>query len=59
MKKQREILLSVKNVKHKLKLIKPSVFNRNVVFNSTLNFKDRDYPEFDFIKIYTEPNEYN
>lgn len=56
MKKQREIVKSIKNVKHQLKLIKPSVFNSKIVFYSTRNFKDRDYPEFDFIKIYFDPD---
>ena len=52
MKKQREIFVkNIKNVKHKLKFVKPSVFKSNIVFYSTLNFKDRDYPEFDYIRI--------
>ena len=41
---------------HKLKFVKPSVFKSNIVFYSTLNFKDRDYPEFDYIRICKEPN---
>lgn len=52
------IVKSITNVKHKLKLIKPSVFNSKIVFYSTLNFKDRDYPEFDCIRISLEPNRF-
>lgn len=52
------IVKSITNVKHKLKLIKPSVFNSKIVFYSTLNFKDRDYLEFDCIRISLEPNRF-
>lgn len=51
-KKKREIVKNEKkNVKLKLKLIKPSVFYDNTTFYWTLNFKNRDDPEFDYIRI--------
>ena len=53
--KKREIVKSIKDGRLKLKLINPSVFNSNDVFYSTLNFKDRDYPEFELIENSLNP----
>ena len=53
--KKREIVKSIKDGRLKLKLINPSVFNSNDVFYSTLNFKDRDYLEFELIENSLNP----
>ena len=53
--KKREIVKCIKDGRLKLNLFNPSIFNSNDVFYSTLNFKDRDYPEFELIENSSNP----